>query len=73
MAETRKFDPTDAGNDLQKQVREALGETVRPVAPGGAAKSAEESAEVIPAADPGLGVTDFDAASSFLYYGPEGP
>ena len=35
MAETRKFDPTDATNDVQKQVREALGETVRPVVMGG--------------------------------------
>lgn len=33
MAETRKFNP-DEGSGLQKLVREALGETVRPTAPG---------------------------------------
>ncbi|MBB1509555.1 hypothetical protein [Tessaracoccus sp. MC1756] len=33
MAEIRKFDPS-SGEGIQKLVREALGETVRPVAPG---------------------------------------
>lgn len=69
MAETRKFDPTDATNDVQKQVREALGETVRPVDPG-SRREASESPDT-PAEVPGAAVVDFDA-SSFLYYEPDG-
>lgn len=36
MAEIRKHNP-DAGDDLARLVREALGETIRPVEPGPAA------------------------------------
>lgn len=44
MAEIRKFAPPDSAG-LQKLVREALGETTRPVPPGEAAPPAE-AAEV---------------------------
>lgn len=77
MAETRKFDPTDGDNDLQRQVREALGETVRPVEPGRQEDVAAAPAVVgEPAAAEGISFAtlnaDAGAVASFLYYGPEG-
>lgn len=67
MAEVRKF-KEEATSDLQRQVREAIGETVRPFEAGSHAQRAE-------ATDDGTSdapsVADFDAAASFLYYPPE--
>ncbi|MCG6566819.1 hypothetical protein ACX1DX_14620 [Tessaracoccus sp. Y36] len=44
MAEIRKFDPS-SGEGIQKLVREALGETVRPVAPGQPRETEEKEQE----------------------------
>ena len=67
MAETRKFKPTE-GDDLQKQVREAIGETVRPFEAGrqGQAKAIadDQSGPAAPS------VTDLDASTGFLFYPP---
>lgn len=48
MAETRTYEPDD-GSDLAKLVRDALGETVRPVEPG--APSSQEAATPTEVAD----------------------
>lgn len=69
MAETRKFDPTDGDNDVQRQVRAALGETIRPTQPG-TRPTAEEPEE---------GVVDLalfagsEADGQFLFYGSPEP
>ena len=65
MAETRKFKPTE-GDDLQKQVREAIGETVRPFEAGrqGQDKADDENGPAAPS------VTDLDASTGFLFYPP---
>ena len=75
MPETRTFD--DSGSDgLQREVREALGETVRPVDTW-AARSAAEQAEdagadgesaAEPAAEPAASPSADLGASQFLYY-----
>ena len=44
MAETRKYETGD-GEGIQKLVREALGENIRPVAPGTQPEPAEEQAQ----------------------------
>lgn len=54
MAEIRKHEP-DAGDGIARLVREALGETIRPVEPGErprAPQTAEELAETEPEASP---------------------
>ncbi|MBK7821834.1 MAG: hypothetical protein IPJ61_12355 [Tessaracoccus sp.] len=53
MAETRTFDPSEP-EGIQKLVREALGESIRPVEPGGRQKGVGEDdrmATTISAAD----------------------
>ena len=63
MAETRKFDG-NASEGIQRQVREALGEIVRPVEPGRSGdRPAREAAPVVD--DP----TE-DLPPGYLFYGP---
>lgn len=71
MPETRTFD--DSGSDgLQREVREALGETVRPVdtwAARSAAEQAEDAgADGESAAEPAASPSADLGASQFLYY-----
>ena len=67
MAETRKFRPTE-GDDLQKQVREAIGETVRPFEAGRKGQSQDPTDDENGAAAPSI--TDLDASTGFLFYPP---
>ena len=67
MAETRKFKPTE-GDDLQKQVREAIGETVRPFEAGRQGQDKAPADEQHGPAAPS--VTDLDASTGFLFYPP---
>lgn len=73
MAEVRKFDPS-TGEGLQKLVREAIGETVRPFEPGAAGPG-------LPSPEPEageVGVADLDVAglafgTEFVAFDPEHP
>lgn len=68
MAETRKFDPTDGDNEVQRQVREALGETIRPVQPGGQPVREPEVEAVELALFAGT-----EPGGQFLFYGSPEP
>ena len=68
MAEIRKFDP-DAGDGLQKLVRDALGENIRPIEPGQRQPSTSTDAKP---AEPDL-LTTLDVNLDFLSYGDPTP
>ena len=69
MAEIRKFDPTSA-DELQRLVREQIGDTIMP-RPAGAAHIDDDAAEEDPAALPeaGQAASDLGSYGSFLSYG----
>ncbi|SHI91108.1 hypothetical protein SAMN02745244_01322 [Tessaracoccus bendigoensis DSM 12906] len=67
MAEVRKFDEK-GGDELQRLVREQIGDTVLPHPPG--ASVPVEPLPVEPETE--TAVTSFASSDSFLYYG-EGP
>ena len=68
MAETRTFDPADS-EGIQKLVRDALGETTRPVTPG------DDSArpdQVEPADPPSADTLQASQVPDHLHYGGGG-
>ena len=60
MAETRTYDPTEP-EGIQKLVREALGETIRPVDPGLPSEPAEAGQVEDPT--PTIDAVDLDTVS----------
>lgn len=70
MAETRKFDGT-ASVGIQKMVREALGENVRPVHPS---DKPRDGAAIAQPADERSAIADLGdgPAADYLFYGPSG-
>ncbi|GAA4896939.1 hypothetical protein GCM10025789_13490 [Tessaracoccus lubricantis] len=71
MAEIRKFDPSD-GEGLQKLVREALGETTRPVTPG-EPKPTESAAEPRNADDDASEASAAAQVPNHFLFGTGGP
>ena len=68
MAEVRKFD-SDAGDDLQKQVRAQIGDTVMPAPPGPSATTEHDSPNA--EEETAAAFTDLGAVDSFLFYGDQ--
>lgn len=62
MAEVRKFDPSQ-GEGLQKLVREAIGETVRPIEPGAQPAQATRDAE-----EPAVSAADLPVIDGYFSF-----